>query len=273
LLAERIGAEPLSKKKASDFPSCRPWQIRSQLRHNQQGEIRLCSAQSLSQFLKFASKAAGRDILMVCSYPSLQLSLNGLAEAGIVVGHRLISDGDECALLPEEMDAFANSVIKSRRASGAARIVARALLAQLGGSRLTALPKSSSGAPIWPNGIVGSLAHDSQVAIAAVGRRDDFAALGVDIEPPEDLPFELDLIATPRERLKISSYRYTGRLLFTAKEAVYKAVHPLDNVFLEHHDIEIDFEARKALVRGGRILDLRFSISSRLATMAFIRSR
>jgi 4'-phosphopantetheinyl transferase EntD len=210
---------------------------------------------------------------MVCSHSSLQLSFNGLAEAGIVVGHRLISDGDECALLPEEMEALAGSVIKRRRASGAARIVARALLAQLGGSPVTALPKSASGAPIWPNGIVGSLAHDSQVAIAAVGRRDDFAALGVDIEPPEDLPFEFDLIATPRERSKVSSYRHFGRLLFTAKEAVYKAVYPLDKVFLEHHDVEIDFEARKALVRGGRVVDLRFSISSRLATLAFIRSR
>jgi 4'-phosphopantetheinyl transferase EntD len=201
-----------------------------------------------------------------------ELSLQDLAAPGIVVGKRLISDGDEGALLPEEADAFAGSVIKRRRASGAARIVARALLAQLGCSSMTALPKSISGGPIWPKGIVGSLAHDSRFAIAAVGRRDDIAALGIDIEPAESLPFELDLIATPRERLKISSYRYIGRLLFTAKEAVYKAVQPLDNIFLEHHDVEIDFDARKATVRGGRVLDLRFCISTSLVTIAFIRS-
>jgi 4'-phosphopantetheinyl transferase EntD len=116
------------------------------------------------------------------------------------------------------------------------------------------------------------LAHDSIVAIAAVGRRHDIAALGIDIEPVENLPFELDLIATPRERLKISSYRYGGRLLFTAKEAVYKAVHPLDNVFLEHHDVEVDFDARQAIVCGRRVLDLRFCISTSLVTLAFIRS-
>jgi 4'-phosphopantetheinyl transferase EntD len=174
--------------------------------------------------------------------------------------------------LPEETDAFASSVLKRRRASGAARIVARELLAQLGCSYMTALPKSASGAPIWPKGIVGSLAHDSRFAIAAVGRRHDVAALGIDIEPAESLPFDLDLIATPRERLKIGSYRYIGRLLFTAKEAVYKAVHPLDNIFLEHRDVEIDFDARKATVRGGRVLDLRFCISTSLVTIAFIRS-
>ena len=190
---------------------------------------------------------------------------------GIVIGHRLISDSDECSLLPEEAGAFAGGVIKGRRASGAARIVARALLAQLGCSSTTALPKSISGAPIWPQGIVGSLAHDSRFAIAAVGRRHDVAALGIDIEPADELPFELDLIATPRERLKIGSDRHIGRLLFTAKEAVYKAVHPLDNVFLEHHDVEIDFDARKATVRGGRVLDLRFCISTSLVTVAFIR--
>lgn len=209
--------------------------------------------------------------MMVCGYSELQLSIDDLAVPGIIVGHRLISDGDECALLPAEADAFASSIIKRRRASGAARIVARELLTQLGCSYLTALPKSTSGALIWPQGIVGSLAHDSRFAIAALGRRHDVAALGIDIEPAEELPFELDLIATPGERLRISPCRHIGRLLFTAKEAVYKAVHPLDNVFLEHRDIEIDFDARKATVRGGRVLDLRFHISTSLVTIAFIR--
>jgi 4'-phosphopantetheinyl transferase EntD len=210
--------------------------------------------------------------MMVSGHPAFQLSIDDLAAPRIVVGHRLISDGDECALLPEETDAFASSVLKRRRASGAARIAARELLAQLGCPYMTALPKSASGAPIWPKGIVGSLAHDSRFAIAALGRRHDVAALGIDIEPAESLPFELDLIATPRERLKIGSYRYIGRLLFTAKEAVYKAVHPLDNIFLEHRDVEVDFDTRKATVLGGRVLDLRFCISTSLVTIAFIRS-
>jgi 4'-phosphopantetheinyl transferase EntD len=210
--------------------------------------------------------------MTICGYSLPQLTVDDLAATGIIVGNRLITDGDECALLPEEADGLAGSVVKRRRASGAARIVARELLAQLGCAYSTALPKSISGAPIWPQGIVGSLAHDSRFAIAAVGRRHDVAALGIDIEPAESLPFELDLIATPRERLNISSYRHIGRLLFSAKEAVYKAVHPLDNVFLEHHDVEIDFDARKAIVRGRRVVDLRFCISTSLVTIAFIRS-
>jgi 4'-phosphopantetheinyl transferase EntD len=223
-----------------------------------------------TQFVRATQGSA--PIMTICGYSPPQLTIDDLAATGIIVGNRLIADGDECALLPEEADAFASSVVKRRRASGAARIVARELLAQLGCAYSTALPKSTSGAPIWPQGIVGSLAHDSRFAIAAVGRRHDVAALGIDIEPAESLPFELDLIATPRERLSISSYRHIGRLLFSAKEAVYKAVHPLDNVFLEHHDVEIDFDARKAVVLGRRVLDLRFCISTSLVTIAFIRS-
>ena len=192
------------------------------------------------------------------------------AVPGIYAAHRLILPGDENGLSAEEAPAFANSVAKVRRASGAARIVARALLAEFGLPN-TAVLKSPSGAPIWPEGVVGSLAHDSRVAVAAVARRRDIAAIGVDVEPAEDLPSDLlDLVATPGERAIIGGVRFGGRLLFAAKEAVYKAVYPLDQTFLEHHQVEIDFANRKGIVRNGRVVDLRFCISSHLATLAFI---
>src|SRR6476661_6810129 len=106
---------------------------------------------------------------MVTIDPSLQSAIDALCFPG-VIGHRLISPGDENALLPEEIPAFASSVPKVRRASGAARIVARQLLKGLGQPEC-ALPRGSGGAPTWPAGVVGSLAHDSRVAVAAVGRR------------------------------------------------------------------------------------------------------
>jgi len=77
----------------------------------------------------------------------LGLSLRTLAPPGIIIGHRLITVGDEHALLPEETSAFERSAVRVRRASGAARIVARALLHRLG-HEMTALPKSLGGAPI-----------------------------------------------------------------------------------------------------------------------------
>jgi len=201
---------------------------------------------------------------------TLQSALDALALPGVAIGHRLISPGDENALLPKEAPAFAASVVKVRRASGAARIVARQLLTRLG-ERECALPKAASGAPIWPAGIVGSLAHDARVAVAAVGMNRDVAALGIDVEPAEVLPPDLlEMVATPRELRKIDDDPYRGRLLFVAKEAVYKAVHPLDQTFLEHHDVEVDLAGRKAIVRDGRTVELRFCISTHLVVVAFL---
>ena len=185
----------------------------------------------------------------------LQNAIDTLAIPGVLIGHRMISTGDELALLPEEQRAFATSVDKVRRASGAARIVARRLMAQMGQLQ-QAVPKGASGAPVWPEGLVGSLAHNSQVAVAALARRMDFSSLGIDVETAEPLEADLlDLIATPAERKAIANDPCGGRLLFAIKEAVYKAVHPLDGVFLEHHDVEVNLVAGTAAVRGGRTRD------------------
>ena len=55
---------------------------------------------------------------------------------------------------------------------------------------------------------------------------------------------------------------------------MYKAIHPLDQTFLEHHDVEVNLSERKAVVRGGRVVELRFSISAHhLVALAFLRAR
>jgi 4'-phosphopantetheinyl transferase EntD len=208
--------------------------------------------------------------MIVTADPALQSAIDALSSPGIAIGHRLISPGDENALKPAEAPAFASSVVKVRRASGAARILARQLLNRVGHVE-SAIPRSPTGAPIWPEGVVGSLAHDTHVAVAAVGMRRDFSAIGIDVEPAEFLPPELlDLVATPKERLKISDDPYRGQLLFVAKEAVYKAVHPLDQVFLDHQDVEIDFADRKGFVRNGRVVELRFCVAAHLVVLAFL---
>ena len=212
--------------------------------------------------------------MIVTTDPLFQSAIDTLSFPGVKLGHRLISPGDEDALLTEEAAAFAGSVVKVRRASGAARIVARQLLQQFGHPPC-ALPKGAAGAPVWPAGIIGSMAHDSRIAVAAVGMRADVGALGVDIEPAEPLPSELlDLVATPQEQLKLAYDAYRGRLLFVAKEAVYKAVYPLDRMFLEHHDVEINLAERKAVVRSARVVELRFSTSAHhLVALAFLPAR
>ena len=202
--------------------------------------------------------------------PRLQSAIDALALPGVAIGHRLISPGDEDALTPEELRGISGSVVERRRASGAARIVARQLLRELGYPE-SPLPRAATGAPIWPAGVTGSLAHDRRVAVAAVATSRDIGALGIDIVPAESLPIDLlDIIATPDERPGIGDDLICGRLLFAAKEAVYKAVYPLDRIFLEHHDVQIDFSKRRGTVRNGRTVELRFCISTHLVALAFL---
>lgn len=200
----------------------------------------------------------------------LQNAIDAIAVRGILVDHRVITGGDELALLPEEVAAFAGSVIKVQRASGAARIVARTLLSRFG-QPPRAIPKSTSGMPVWPDGIVGSLAHDSEVAVAAMAAQREFLSVGVDIEPAKPLdPDLLDIVATAKERDSIQRDPCHGRLLFSVKEAIYKAAYPLDRTFLDHHDVEVSLATGTASVRNGRAISFRYCIASHIVALAFI---
>jgi 4'-phosphopantetheinyl transferase EntD len=200
--------------------------------------------------------------------PTLARDIAALAVRGLLIGHRVISPGDENALLDEEAASIASPVVAVRRASGAARIVARALLAQLGYAN-AAIPKGEAGEPIWPAGISGSLAHDDRIAVAAVSLQRDFRAIGIDVEPAVPLaPEMLELIATPQELRRIADEPLRGKLLFAAKEAVYKAVYPLDRVFLEFRDIEVDLVGGTATTRTGHTIALRACVSSHVVVVA-----
>lgn len=199
---------------------------------------------------------------------SLQNTIEQLAVPGILIGHRVISGGDEHTLRQEETPV--SPLLKARRESGAARIVARELIARAG-YRACTVPRAESGAPLWPDGLVGSLAHDSCIAVAAVAARRQFATLGIDIEPAEPLPDEIvEFIATPAEQASLASYLYGGRLLFVAKEAVYKAIATLNGMRLDHRDIEIDLTGNRALVRNAAAVELRLAASDHLLALAFI---
>ena len=195
-----------------------------------------------------------------------------LAPPGVLTGYRIISTGDDRRLIGEENLTFQNSAPMRRRASAATRIVARQLMERLGYAGM-AIPHSVSGVPAWPTGIVGSLAHDDKVAVAAVSSTDNFWAIGIDVEPVDSLPAELiELVATPAERRRYPAALLKTSLLFSAKEAVYKALNPLDGVFLNFHDVEIDVEAKEACIRSRRKVALSLVTGSRVLALAYISS-
>src|SRR5262249_52829756 len=141
------------------------------------------------------------------------------------------------------------------------------------GYKETPILKAASGAPVWPEGVSGSLAHDEHTALAAVARQADYLALGVDIEPAEALPDDLiDMIATAAERSAYGEPFLRSRQLFAAKEAVYKAIYPLDGCFLDFHDIEVNLETQTARTSHGRTAMVKVLTGNHVIALAFLKS-
>jgi enterobactin synthetase component D / holo-[acyl-carrier protein] synthase len=152
------------------------------------------------------------------------------------------SDILDAELFPEEETVVDRAVDKRRREFTTARACARQALAQLG-ERRQAIPSGLRGAPQWPTGVVGSITHCDGYRACAVARATDFATLGIDAERNEPIPVGVlaDIALPPeRESLRRLMHDQPGvrwdRLLFSAKEAVYKAWYPLAGRWLGFED-------------------------------------
>jgi 4'-phosphopantetheinyl transferase EntD len=151
-------------------------------------------------------------------------------------------------LFPEEERIIAQAVVQRRRDFAAVRSCARACLDRLGYPRVAILP-GAGGAPGWPVGVRGSMTHCAGYAAAAVGTASRIAGIGIDAEPDAPLPDGvLGLVATAAEQDRLAGTRREpdgpnwDRLLFSAKEAVYKAWFPLVGEWLNHQQAEITFD-------------------------------
>jgi len=190
-----------------------------------------------------------------------------LQRHGVLIGARRIRAGDEAAAPRPAREGAA--VLERQRASGAARIIARQSLAELGAGADAPLTRAPSGAPRWPPGIVGSLAHDEEFAVAAVARGGVLVGVGVDVEPAEPLPADLvALVLLPAERRETGEDGVRQRLVFACKEAVYKAIQPIDGSALEYSDIEVRLGEQAARLKDGRRLRLATLAGARLVALA-----
>lgn len=197
--------------------------------------------------------------------------LQVLCPQGVSLGYRRVRQGDARLLLAEEQRSIVTKSLPRRDQSGAARFVARQLLADRGMAEM-AIGRAPSGAPVWPQPIIGSLAHDEEVAVAAIGWAADYRALGVDVEPAMGLPEEIRaLVRHKADRTPESAESaLMDRLLFCAKEAVYKAVFPLDRVLLEYEDIITDLDNGTAVTRTGWFINLAYTIDLRIWVLAYM---
>ncbi|MFG2877693.1 4'-phosphopantetheinyl transferase [Streptomyces sp. NPDC048337] len=158
---------------------------------------------------------------------------------------------------PAEAALVAGAVEGRRREFTVVRSCARAALARLGVAPAPLLP-GPGGAPRWPAGIVGSMTHCRGYRGAAVARAAELRSIGCDAEPngPLPRPGMLDMIALPGERAWVRALGlrepsvHWDRLLFSAKESVYKAWYPLTGRWLDFEEAVVTLDPRAGTFRA-----------------------
>ena len=151
-------------------------------------------------------------------------------------------------LLPAESAAVGRARDRRLLEFRAGRHCARLALARLGLPNVP-VPQGSDRAPVWPEGIVGSISHTSRSGLfwcgAAVAHAEKARSLGLDAEIDEPLEQRLySRVLTRQERSRLGDEPaelrgFLAKLVFSAKECVYKAQYPLSKAFLEFADVEV----------------------------------
>jgi 4'-phosphopantetheinyl transferase EntD len=174
--------------------------------------------------------------------------LAAIVPSGVVVAEVFDDRFDSCVLFPEEAAAVQRAAPKRKREFAAVRACARQALAGAGFGPGPIVP-GPSGAPVWPGGAVGSMTHCDGYRGCAIGRAETVSAIGIDAEPHEVLPDGvLAMVAGDRERAELARLAATApglcweRILFSAKESVFKAWFPATGRFLGFRDAEIALE-------------------------------
>lgn len=176
-----------------------------------------------------------------------------LLPAGVALAEMPPAAADPAALPPEEQALIERAVDKRRREFAAGRLLARAVLAE---SRIAAGPllPDPNRVPLWPEGMVGSITHCNTLCAVAVAPAAGWLGLGLDVEPAEPLEDRLlPMILREAEFARLDALPPAlrpigGRLVFSIKEAVYKAIYPSCRVFLDFQQVEIAFSGEDGFV-------------------------
>jgi len=156
-------------------------------------------------------------------------------------------------LSPAELRSLGDAVERRRLEFTTGRACARGALARLGLPD-TAVAGGVRGEPLWPDGVVGSITHCDTYRACAVARARDVRSLGIDAEVHAPLPAGiLKAIAGDDERRALAAHGggvCWDRLLFSAKEAVYKAWFGLTGRDLAFGDVDVRFDTDRPAFRA-----------------------
>jgi 4'-phosphopantetheinyl transferase EntD len=172
--------------------------------------------------------------------------LEGLFEPAILVGASAIVSR-HTDLLTGEAKLVAGAVESRQREFSTGRVLARQLLQQLNVTDFELL-RDEDRVPKWPAGIVGSISHTGDLCVVAVAGGAVCRGIGVDVEPDEPVGKGIEQrVCTPSEIawLDLGPAADRGqrcRMIFSVKEAVYKAFYPELREFWGFQDVSVKLD-------------------------------
>lgn len=192
--------------------------------------------------------------------PSRTAPTIGALLPATVVAREARTDLPDDAPFPGEEHLVAGAVAARRRELVTARRCAREALSLLGHPPV-AIGAGAQREPLWPAGTTGSITHCPGYRAAAVARTTDVAAVGIDAEPAERLPPGVaELVVVGPEPAHLADLRATAdvpwdRVLFSAKEAVYKAWSPLTGRWLGFEDAHVTIDPTSGTIDVRTLVD------------------
>lgn len=170
---------------------------------------------------------------------------------------------------PSEQVLVKNAVLRRRAEFSTGRLLASLALAELG---LPPQPiaRGPMNEPVWPEGVTGSITHTQEICMVALAANSEIQGIGIDLESRREEFKDIGrMILRPDEQSPtnagIAPEIDSVRLVFSAKEALYKAVSARIGRFVDFQEVRTEFRAQTsrytatapedpgldALIRGG----------------------
>ena len=192
-------------------------------------------------------KAAERNMTTVDRVSpicEIERRLSSLLPEGFALGVADRNSAHPYSLHPQEACFVSpRAAAKRKKEFFMGRAAAHEALRNLG-KPVEPVGKGPSGAPIWPESVTGSITHKDDMALAVAAPAELCKAVGVDLETvadhvslgisrrvcrPEEIPWVFE---------EPSSFDLRLKLVFSAKESVFKAVNCFNNGFVSFSDIQ-----------------------------------
>ena len=174
------------------------------------------------------------------------LQFNGPNVADTAIATTSIGDY-QTALIGAEIDDYREMGQTRRDSFSSGRYCVRAVQTELG------VPSQGieriERAPIWPQGYTGSISHSPSLAVAVLST--SLTGVGVDLERQGRVTGKIwpKVFIEEEAAWLAAAPEFCADLMFSAKEAGYKAIYPLGQRFIGFHEARIEIDLARQQFR------------------------